>query len=365
MVGRALSLAAVTLLIGCFAAAPAWAQATNLEAGKSPAQIFAGTCNACHKSAHGLLKSVSPGSLPSYLRQHYTTSSEMASLLAAYVISNGATDTRYVGGQPKGAKDANAKPGAPAPVEQLDRFGRRVRPGAPAAAPTQEAAKPDADVTVPPGTTKRLARPAEPSDATKPATEGQPPVEAAIERGPDGGKLTAKQKLSKRGKPEEPPKLDTGKEEPAKSEAAREDKPASETAKEEGAKPEATKPEVAKPEGTKPAAEPKSETAKIEMPKATRNASSPALRADPVPPVTPAPAAPAPVAAAPASPAPATPAPSAPTVPAVVSSAPPPAPTPPMPPPALLDAPPTVTASAPPPEPPVTPAGPPSPPISQ
>src|SRR5258708_29614461 len=105
MLSRALSLATVTLLIGCFAAKPA--QAQNLEAGKSPSQIFAGTCNACHKSPRGLLKTVPAGSLQGFLRQHYTTRPEMASLLSAFLISNGATDTRYVGAPPhpgQGAK---------------------------------------------------------------------------------------------------------------------------------------------------------------------------------------------------------------------------------------------------------------------
>src|SRR6202030_937394 len=122
MLGRALSLATVTLLIGCFVADPAWAQATNLEAGKSPSQIFAGTCTACHKGPRGLLKTVAPGSLPGFLRQHYTTSSDMASLLSAFLISNGATDTRYGAGQARQAKDAKSegKPGGP---EQLDRQG--------------------------------------------------------------------------------------------------------------------------------------------------------------------------------------------------------------------------------------------------
>ena len=95
MLSRALSLATVTLLIGCFAAIPV--QAQNLEAGKSPSQIFAGTCTACHKSPRGLLKTVPAGSLPGFLRQHYTTSSDMASLLSAFLTSNGAADTRYVG----------------------------------------------------------------------------------------------------------------------------------------------------------------------------------------------------------------------------------------------------------------------------
>src|SRR3954463_13822417 len=130
MLSRALSLAAVMLLIGGFAAVPGRAQ--NLEAGKSPAQIFSGTCTACHKSPRGLLKTVAAGSLPGFLRQHYTTSSEMAGVLAAFLISNGATDTRYVGGQPKQGKDTTPEGAKPAgPPDQLDRFGRRLRPAAP------------------------------------------------------------------------------------------------------------------------------------------------------------------------------------------------------------------------------------------
>ena len=282
MLSRALSLATVTLLIGCFAADPA--QAQNLEAGKSPSQIFAGTCTACHKGPRGLLKTVPAGSLQGFLRQHYTTSPEMASLLAAFLVSNGAADTRFVGGQPKPAKDekSEAKPGG-AP-EQLDRFGRRQRPAPPqdAAKPEaepREAGKPDADGGLHGRNARRLARPGEALP-----TEGQGPAQAASERGPDGRKLSAKQKLSKQAKPgsEEPPrteavKTDAGNEEPAKSEAVKEDTPKSETAKVEGAK----------PEGSKPSGEGNSESAKIEAPKET-GGSQPALRADPVPSVTPA-----------------------------------------------------------------------------
>src|SRR6202171_5466279 len=102
MLSRALSLATVMLLIGCFAATPV--QAQNLEADKTPSQIFGGTCSACHKSPRGLLRTVPAGSLPGFLRQHYTTSGEMASLTSASLVSNGAADTRYVGTQPKQGK---------------------------------------------------------------------------------------------------------------------------------------------------------------------------------------------------------------------------------------------------------------------
>jgi hypothetical protein len=326
MSSRALTLATVVLLIGCLAADQAQAQATNLEAGKSPSQIFAGTCTACHKGPRGLLKTVSPGSLPSFLRQHYTTSPEMAGVLASFLISNGATDTRYSGAQPKeGAKEAKQEPRPGSPPEQLDRFGRRQRP-APA---TQEAAKPevepkpDGDAAAPqaepgrPGHNKRPARPAEAPDGAKPGAEGQVPVQAEGERGPEGRKLSAKQRLSKRGKPnaEEPPREPPKTEEPSAGEP-----PQSESA--------------SKDEG-KPSTDAKSETAKVEP----ANGGTESTRPDPVPPVTPA--------------LPSASAASSPPQPLAVPLE--PAPQPP---------PPTVTASTPP-LPPVTPAGPPAPPISQ
>jgi hypothetical protein len=385
MLSRALSLATVMLLIGCFAAKPAQAQAQNLEAGKSPSQIFAGTCNACHKSPRGLLKTVPAGSLPGFLRQHYTTSGDMASLLSAFLISNGATDTRYGGGQPKQGKDAKPEPGIAVAPDHIDRFGRRQRPTAPAQegarpeAEPREAARPDADGISPQGgrNAKRLARPSDAPDAAKPGVEGQ------AEHGPDG-RNSAKQKLGKRSKPgsEEPPKVDAAKPDTAKPDAAREETVKGEPATDDKPKGEAPKNETAKDEGktegAKPAGEPKSESAKsesaksepaksepvksepaksepvrsepvksessrIEAPKDPGSGSAPVLRADPVPPVTPAP-------------------PASPSVSAAVSGgAPEPAPGPSAAP-APSVPPPAVTASAPP---PVSPAGPPVPPISK
>jgi hypothetical protein len=327
MLSRALSLATVTLLIGGCAAVPAWGQATNLEAGKSPSQIFAGTCTACHKSPRGLLRSVPAGSLQSFLRQHYTTSPDMATSLTGFLVSNGVADTR---GQPKDGKTEART----APSEQLDRFGHRLHPATQEAAKPEaeprEAARPDAD-GLHGRNAKHLARPGE-----APAAEGRTPAEAAGEIGPDGSKLSARQRLGRRGKPgEEQPKTesaktDTGGEEPAKGEAAREEQPKSESAKVE----------TGKPEGVKPPGEGKSESAKIEAPKETGSAEPQTLRADPVPPVTPAPTA-------------------SPTVSAAVPSG---TPEPAAAQPASPAAPQTVTAAAPP---PVEPAGPPAPPISQ
>jgi hypothetical protein len=370
MLSRALSSATVMLLIGCFAPVPAQAQAQNLEAGKSPSQIFAGTCSACHKSPRGLLKAVPAGSLPGYLRQHYTTSSDMASLLSAFLISNGATDTRYVGSQPKQEKDAKSDAKPAASPEQLDRHGHRLH----AAVPAQEAAKPDSQPErtaepdgeeLPPQAeparrgrnAKRLARPAEAPDATRPAAEGQAPVQAASERGPDGRKSGAKQRLSKRGKPgsEELPKIDAARSDAAKTDAAKSDAAKTDAAKTDSARDEPAKGEparedkpqsdTAKYEGDKLPGESKSEAARFEAPKPAGSGDTTALRADPVPPVTPAPQGSS-------------------TTPAAVSSGTPEPATGASTPRALSGPSPAVTASVPPPA-PAAPAGPPAPPISQ
>jgi hypothetical protein len=225
MLSRALSLAAVTLLIGCLTAVAVRA-VENLEAGKSPAQIFAGTCNACHKSPRGLLRSVPPSSLPGFLRQHYTTSSDMASVLASYLVANGATDTRSQGKEAKQGKDG-AKEGA--------KEGRQE-----ARAPAEQGARQQ----------PRLPRAGETPDLMRPEL----PAQATIDKG--------KKDKGKKGRPEEPARI-----EPAAE-------PPKETAKGD--------------DSAKPAAEPKTESAKVEPSK--ESTSEPvATRPDPVPAVTPAP----------------------------------------------------------------------------
>ncbi|MGB3865358.1 MAG: hypothetical protein WBA29_06975, partial [Xanthobacteraceae bacterium] len=106
MLGRTLGSAAWAIALGLAAALPA--QAQNLEAGKSPAQIFNGACAVCHKSPRGLVKSVPPPSLPGFLRQHYTTSSDMAGMLSGYLLANGAVavDRRPAADKPRRGRDA-------------------------------------------------------------------------------------------------------------------------------------------------------------------------------------------------------------------------------------------------------------------
>ncbi len=71
------------------AVAPASAQ-SNLDAGKSASQIFAHTCNACHRSPRAIKKTT-----VGFMREHYTTGIQEAQTMAAYLASVG-TDPKAV-----------------------------------------------------------------------------------------------------------------------------------------------------------------------------------------------------------------------------------------------------------------------------
>lgn len=60
-------------------AGPCYAQG-NIDAGRSPAQIFADACAVCHRDARELRRSSA-----AFLRQHYTSGSEQAAIMAAYL----------------------------------------------------------------------------------------------------------------------------------------------------------------------------------------------------------------------------------------------------------------------------------------
>lgn len=70
-------MAGIALAMGAVAGASAQ---SNLDAGKSPAQMFAQGCSACHRT---------PRELPSvgrdFLIQHYTTGPSQADAMAAYL----------------------------------------------------------------------------------------------------------------------------------------------------------------------------------------------------------------------------------------------------------------------------------------
>jgi hypothetical protein len=89
-----------------FAIAPALAE--DLTAGKTPAQLFRSDCGTCHHSPSGLVKERRDiAGLTAFLREHYTTKSESAAALAAYVsgFASGGVPARSRG---SGSRDPDA-----------------------------------------------------------------------------------------------------------------------------------------------------------------------------------------------------------------------------------------------------------------
>jgi hypothetical protein len=187
MLSRALSLAAASL-VGCLMATTGWAQ--NLDAGKSPAQIFSSNCITCHKSSRGLLKTVSPSSLPGFLREHYTTGSEMAQMLSGFLLaSGGGAAAAPARGRPEAGPNlrADAPIGSATPESNqgAESPGRRGRMPA-------VAARPDVDgLDTPAGRRLRQAKP-DRLETARPPTEANAPGDQSGERAGARSKLAKK-----------------------------------------------------------------------------------------------------------------------------------------------------------------------------
>jgi len=107
----------IALAIGLFVGlVPALARAqTNIDQGKSPAEIFANDCATCHKSARGLAKGRASYELASFLVEHYTASKAQAAELAAYVLGAGGGEPAAAARGPKPAaspEEPKKPPGA-------------------------------------------------------------------------------------------------------------------------------------------------------------------------------------------------------------------------------------------------------------
>jgi hypothetical protein len=139
---RAWNLPGVVGLLAICIAAPAQPQG-NIDAGKTPAQMFSSTCTACHRRPQEL-KRASAG----FLRQHYMPSAEEAAAMASYLAS--------VGSDPRAVKDRGKPPQPPAkaaqgqsqPQPQTQTKGRKAA----------EAAKANAKPAEPPPETTEQAR---------------------------------------------------------------------------------------------------------------------------------------------------------------------------------------------------------------
>jgi hypothetical protein len=149
---------------------------SNLDAGKSPAQIFSDTCGACHRSPREL-KPTSPG----FLREHYTTGGREAATMAAYLASVG-SDPRAV--QQRRPPALGAKPPAPAETSstalrppQTVPTGAPTEPGKPEQGKPEQG-KPETQVALP--TTPPSHRTPAASEQAKPAPAQQAATAAII-----------------------------------------------------------------------------------------------------------------------------------------------------------------------------------------
>ena len=113
-------------LLAPFAAA----DAQNLDAGKSAAQIFAEACSGCHRSP----REVRGNASASFLREHYTTGGDMASTMAAYLAGSGGDPRGPGAAQPK-QKSATPATATRDPPETVRRPQQPEPKAAPATAP--------------------------------------------------------------------------------------------------------------------------------------------------------------------------------------------------------------------------------------
>jgi len=116
---------------------PAGAQG-NIDAGKTPAQIFGDTCAACHRSARELRR---PSA--SFMRTHYTTGSEEASAMANYLagVATGSAQSKQPPRQQPADASANAAKQPPRlpPDQQPKATAQREQPKGRLSAATAQA----------------------------------------------------------------------------------------------------------------------------------------------------------------------------------------------------------------------------------
>jgi hypothetical protein len=98
----------VALGSAMLAAMPCQAQG-NINAGRSPAQMFADTCAACHHDARGLRRSS-----VAFLQKHYTSGYQQAAIMAEYLSR-----------LPSEPRPAQPKPVATTPADASEQQGRQ------------------------------------------------------------------------------------------------------------------------------------------------------------------------------------------------------------------------------------------------
>jgi hypothetical protein len=141
MMARFISWLLGVVLCVCSVAAQAQA---NLDAGKSAAQIFADTCNACHRSAREIKRTTA-----AFLLEHYTTGTREAAIMASYLASVG-SDPQAVQQRRPPTLGAGQPPSATSPPSAPSAQSAPSRP--PSAAPGPEHPKSGASAALPTST---------------------------------------------------------------------------------------------------------------------------------------------------------------------------------------------------------------------
>jgi len=209
MMGSSRGIALVLGILALVFSGAAQAQ-ENLDAGKTPAQLFASDCAICHKSTRGLARGGGMFDLESFLREHYTASRESAAKIAGYLrqVDRGPPPSSHrrtahpgrrepskaatkKSGKPGEAKTEEKKSGAPKASEKkpeeakpAEKKPAEAKPAEPKPAETKPEEKKPArtkatDAKLPKAKAMEAeARAAKPKPSTKPSAKPDKPKEA-------------------------------------------------------------------------------------------------------------------------------------------------------------------------------------------
>jgi hypothetical protein len=147
-------------------AGPALAQ-ENIDAGKTPAELYAQDCAICHKTSHGLSRAGGLFGLQNFLREHYTASKESAAAIAAYLV---ALDHKA---RPPERKRARHAPKS----EKSKKSGARLPARKPGEAKA-EAKETSKDKAAPKGETKPVEAKSEAKSGAKSTPKAEPKAES-------------------------------------------------------------------------------------------------------------------------------------------------------------------------------------------
>jgi hypothetical protein len=158
---------AMAILALCLAG-PAGA-VENLDSGKTGAQLYASDCVICHKNPGALAKAGGIFGLSSFLREHYTASSQSADAIAAYLESVART-------QPQGKRPAAAK--RKAKGDEKAKAGEEKKPDTAKSGEAKSGKPAEGKTSEPKASESKASEPKTSTPRPPEAIPGQPSVES-------------------------------------------------------------------------------------------------------------------------------------------------------------------------------------------